>query len=99
MKRIERMNICRWPYRLAVALRVREDQEVEVGPEKTHKEHDLTTDEQGHPVTKPQPHDGAVCARSARLPHHIAPPEEHGRDHGQNTEAQDHVTSIMSRKD
>ena len=99
VKRIERMNGARRPNRLSIPLGFRKYKEVEIGPEETDEEHDLAADEQGHAVAQAELHDRAMGAGRARLAHHVSPPEEHRRQHGDRPKDEEHVVPEVRGQD
>ena len=68
--------------------RGREQREIEEGPEPADEEHHFRGDEQDHAVAQVKLHDGRVIA-GMRFLDHVAPPEEHRREHAEHAQEED----------
>ena len=99
MERIEGVDGGGRPHRLAVALQVGEQGEVEERPEEADEEHHLGGDEEQHAVAQAEPHDGRVQAGRAALADHVAPPEEHRAEHHHRADDQRDVAAEMRGED
>ena len=87
------------PNRLAVALQIGEQGEVEERPEEADEEHHLAGDEEQHAVAQAEPHHRRVQSGRAALADHVAPPEEHRAEHDDRADNQRDVAAEMCGED
>ena len=99
VERIEGVDVGGRPNRLAVALQIGEQGEIEERPEEADEEHHLAGDEEQHPIAQAEPYNRRVQSGRAALADHVAPPEEHGAENDDRADDQRDVAAEMRRED